>query len=103
MRAEFLRLLVSLIMVGGFSCAQAQGVGDTGAQAGSASGSDVQTNGNASTGKPMPTGRGPLLQPIPPAPSTTNPGQNIQQSPFRSQNNVGPVRTNPPQQPFGSR
>ena len=103
MRAGFFRLVVSLVMVAGFSCAQAQGVGDTGAQAGGASGSEVQTNGNASTGKPMPTGRGPLLQPIPPAPSTTSPGQNIQQSPFRSQNSFGPVRTQPSPQPFGSR
>jgi hypothetical protein len=59
--------------------------------------------GTATTGHGVKTGQGPLSQPIPPAVSTTNPQQNLQQSPQRPQNMPGPTQTNPPQQPFGSR
>ena len=55
--------------------------------------------GDATTGTGVKTGHGPLTQPVPPAVSTTNP----QQNPQRPQNTQGPVQTNPPAKPFGSR
>jgi hypothetical protein len=81
-----------LAMIGTIAIAQAQGAGENAAQDG----------GNPNTGTGVATGRGPLSQPVPPAVSTTNPRQNLQQGPQRPQNSGGPALTNPSQQPFGS-
>ena len=55
--------------------------------------------GPATSGTGVKTGQGPLTKPIPPAVSTVNPPHN----PQLPQNMRGPVHTNPPQEPFGSR
>ena len=55
--------------------------------------------GPAASGTGVRTGQGPLTKPIPPAVSTMNPPHN----PQLPQNMRGPVHTNPPQEPFGSR
>ncbi len=109
-RARFSQLLVSLALLGSMTCAHAQGIGDTGAtQSGGtgapqSGGTSATQSGEASgTGSPTPTGRGPLSQPIPPAVSTVNPRQNLQQNIQRPSNTWGPAQTNPPQHPFGSR
>jgi len=91
-RVKFSQLLVSLVLLGTMTSAHAQGTGDNSA---------TQSGGGAS-GAPVQTGSGPLAQPIPPAASSANPRQNLQQDPQRPQGTWGPARTNPPQQPFGS-
>lgn len=73
-----------------------------------ASASAQQTKSNSAaqigrSGAPVATGQGPLSQSVPPAVSTANPRQNVQQGPQRPQNFGGPVQTSPSQQPFGSR
>ena len=91
-------LLATLLALGSSAGAHAQGVGDTDGTA-SRQKSSTDIGGTATSGTGVRTGQGPLSQPIPPATSTTNPQQNSQ----RPQNTQGPVQTNPPQQPFGSR
>ena len=88
MRIILNQLLAMLLAFGCVSGAHAQGAG-------------TKNNGASappSTGRGIETGHGPLSQPIAPAVSMIN-SQNRQ----RSQNMQGPVQTNPPQQPFGSR
>ena len=84
-------LLVGLVLLGSAASASAQPAGGNNA-------AQIGTSG-----APVTTGVGPLSQPIPPAASTANPRQNFQQGAQRPQNYGGPVQTNPPQQPFGSR
>ena len=55
------------------------------------------------SGTGVPTGQGPLSQPVPPAVSTTNPQQNSSGRILHPQNMPGPAQTNPPQEPFGSK
>jgi hypothetical protein len=88
------QLLATLLVLGSIAVAHAQGTGDK---------NDNGTGGAATKRGGVKTGRGPLSHPIPPAVSTTNPQQNLQQSPQRPQNMPGPALTNPPQHPFGSR
>ena len=83
--------LVTLLALGSFAAAHAQGTNDN------------IVGGTATTRGGVKTGKGPLTQPIPPAVSTTNPNQNLQQVPLRPQNIPGPALTNPSPQPFGSR
>lgn len=76
---------------------RAQGTADSAANRGI--GQNGTMGGTATTATGVRTGQGPLSQPIPPAVSTVNP----QQNPQRPLGTWGPVQTNPPQQPFGSR
>ena len=80
----------------------AKGIASEHAQGGDNT-SGSEKGGSAATGTGVKTGHGPLSQPIPPAVSTTNPRQNLEQNPQRPQNMQGPAQTNPPQEPFGSR
>lgn len=98
------RFLAALLLLAGTAGANAQSAGDNGGHATrqkARAGSDA--GGTETKGTGVRTGSGPLSQPIPPAVSTTNPGQNLQQYPQRPSNAPGPALTNPPQQPFGSR
>jgi hypothetical protein len=85
-------LLATLLVLGSSTGTFAQGTKD-----------DSGMGGTATSGTGVRTGKGPLSKPIPPATSTTNPQQNLQQSPQRPQSTPGPAQTNPPQEPFGSR
>lgn len=97
-------LLATLLVFGNSAGTLAQGTGDTdGAATNQKSNTGTGMGGSATSGTGVRTGQGPLSKPIPPATSTTNPQQNLQQSPQRPQNTPGPAQTNPPQEPFGSR
>ena len=70
--------------------------------------SNAHTNmgGSASSGTGVPTGRGPLSQPSPPAVSSLNNlnnQQNLQGNNQRAQGQTGPVQTPAQLQPFGGR
>jgi hypothetical protein len=92
-------VVAGLLLLTGTAVADAQGAGNiTSTTTGQNSNS-----GSESGGTGVKTGHGPLSQPIPPAVSTTNPGQNLQNSPQRPVYSPGPATTNPPQQPFGTR
>jgi hypothetical protein len=88
-----------LLLAGGFA-ANAQGTGNDGRTTTTGQSSNRSSENGKTSVK---TGRGPLSQPLPPAVSTTNPGQNLQQSPQRPAYSPGPAMTNPSQQPFGTR
>jgi hypothetical protein len=97
-------LLATLLVLGSNAGAHAQGTGDPGGAANSQKlNTDTGMGGTATSGTGVRTGKGPLSKPIPPATSTTNPQQNLQQNPQRPQNTPGTAQTNPPQEPFGSR
>jgi hypothetical protein len=102
--SKFSQLLINVLILGGISSAHAQGTNQYGGARSGGYGT-TQPGGfyGYGTAVPTPTGRGPLSQPIPPAVSSINRGQNIQQDPYRSQNYWGPALTNPPQYPFGVR
>ena len=88
----------AMVLLAGGVAANAQGTGYDGTTTGQSS------DGSPENGKTaVKTGRGPLSQPLPPAVSTTNPGQNLQQAPQRPVYSPGPTMTNPPQHPFGTR
>lgn len=100
MRAKLFQVMIALVALGSIASAHAQGTNQYGGgQRGRYYNGGDFYNGYAGAG--VPTGRGPMSQPIPPAVSSGNRGQNIQQSPYRPQNNWGPALTNPPQHPFG--
>lgn len=106
MRVRFSPLLVGLLILGSIGAAHAQGTNQYGSgQRGGyiGGGGYGRYDGYVGTGSPTVTGRGPLSQPIPPAVSSINRGQNVQQGPYGSQYYSGPALTNPPQYPFGSR
>jgi hypothetical protein len=88
-------LLAIVLMLGAVASSHAQGAAVTSDGDNPSAG----MGGNATSGTGTRTGHGPLSQPVPPATSTIIP----QQNPQRPQNTWGPVQTNPPQQPFGSR
>jgi hypothetical protein len=104
--SQFSRFLISLVVLGNIPSAHAQGTsqyeyGGGGSYA-TRPGGFYGTGGYSGGG--VPTGRGPLSQPIPPAASLRNPRQNYYyypQTPYR--NYWGPTATNPPQYPFGAR
>ena len=94
------RLLISLVALGSIPGAHAQGTNQYGGGSyATRPGGFYGTGG----GTGVRTGRGPLSQPVPPATSLANPGQNYYypQTPYRPQNYWGPAVTNPPQYPFG--
>lgn len=103
MRIKFSPIVIGLVALGSIASAHAQGTNQYGGQGGGYRGGYYNGGSayNGYAGAGVPTGRGPMSQPIPPAVSSTNRGQNVQQSPYRSQNNWGPTLTNPPQHPFG--
>jgi hypothetical protein len=92
-------VVAGLLLLAGTAAANAQGTDNSG----STTTGQNSNSGSESRGTGVKTGRGPLSQPIPPAVSTTNPGQNLQQSPQRPVSSPGPATTNPSQQPFGTR
>jgi hypothetical protein len=92
-------LLATLLAFGVIVDAYAQ----SGAASGQNTGIGTGLGGTAITGTAVRTGRGPLSQSIPPASSILNSQQNSRQNFQRPLNTPGPVHTNPPQQPFGSR
>ncbi len=101
MNRSSLRYLLPIALgLAWFSSAQAQNTRDN-SQAPSQQSLYPRSDmgGTATTGTGIRTGQGPLTKPIPPAVSTTNP----QQNPQYPINRQGPVQTNPPQEPFGSR
>jgi len=62
----------------------------------------TRLGGTASSGTGVPTGQGPLSQPVPPAASSLNfQQQNLTGNTQRAQGVNGPVQTPPQQQPFG--
>jgi hypothetical protein len=87
------------LIFGSVAGAHAQGTADSITNPGTGMERNGTSEGTATTGTGVKTGRGPLSQPIPPATSTINP----QQNPQRPLNTWGPAQTNPPEQPFGSR
>jgi hypothetical protein len=100
MRAKLSQLVVSLVVLASITSAHAQGTNQYGRTGGYTQPGGYYYYG---PGAPVVTGRGPLTQPIPPAVSSINRGQNVQQGPYGSQNYWGPALTNPPQYPFGAR
>ena len=86
--------LALLLALGSVAAAHAQGTHD-----------NTDTEKSDTTNKPsgVKTGHGPLSKPIPPAVSTTNPNEYLQQNPQRPQKHAGARETNPPKEPFGSR
>lgn len=89
----------AMVLLAAGVAANAQGTGYNGSTT-----TGQSSNGSPENGKTaVKTGRGPLSQPLPPAVSTTNPAQNLQQSPQRPAYSPGPAVTNPSQQPFGTR
>jgi hypothetical protein len=109
MSNPILHLIAVAAVLNPLASAQAQGVGDVGrtttgqqsrpCYSGATSPPCGRAGGTATTGTGVKTGKGPLTQPIPPAVSTSNPPHN----PQLPQNMQGPVHTNPPKEPFGSR
>src|SRR5262249_34245855 len=106
MRMKFSLVLIALAALGTIASAHAQAIQyGTGGGGGGYSGGGYYRGGgyyNGYAGSGVPTGRGPMSQPIPPAVSTFNRGQNLQQDPYRPQNQRGPALTNPSQYPFGA-
>jgi hypothetical protein len=100
-KTSFCCLLAMVLALANVAGAHAQGIGETGGT--TSSKSNTVAGGTATSGTGVKTGQGPLSQPIPPATSSANPRQNLQQGPQRPLNMQGPAQTNPPQQPFGTR
>jgi hypothetical protein len=110
--AKFSRLLIGLVVLGNIPNAHAQGTnqyaggGNYATRPGGfyGTGGYYYRSGDYYRGSGVPTGRGPLSEPIPPAASLINPRQNYYYYPHRPQNYYwGPTATNPPQYPFGAR